>query len=124
VLLLVVGFIVAAGVAGTVLFATRTLPPYRAANDFIGNVVHDQPDAAAHNLCAADATSPEAAIRRVRRVVGQHGTIRSMTVNPLGVDRSGDTAKVDFTVNYENGVSSRTYSLAVITENGAWKACP
>ncbi len=123
-LLVVIGLIVTMGIAGTILFVDRTLPPYRAANDFVGNVMHDQPAAAAHNLCSADAASPEATIRRVRRIVSRHGTFHTMSVNPLGVDRTGDEAKVDFTVSYEHGVSSQTYSLAVIKEDGDWKACP
>ena len=124
VLLIVLGLILAMGVIGTILFVSRTLPPYRAANDFIGDVVHDQPGDAAHNLCSADAGTPEAAIQHVRGVVNQYGTFRSMSVNPLGVDRTGDSAEVDVSITYENGKSSRTYPLTVRLENGSWKACP
>jgi hypothetical protein len=123
-LLLVLGFIVATGVAGTVLFVTRTLPPYRAAHDFVADVVHDQPGPAAHNLCSSDSATPEDAIQRVRRTVDEPGTFKTLSANPLGVDRSGDSATVDVSVTYEGSVSSRTYPMPVVREGGSWKACP
>ena len=45
-------------------------------------------------------------------------------MNPLGVDRSGNTAKVDFTVSYRSGQSNQTFSLPLALEHGSWKACP
>jgi hypothetical protein len=114
--------IVAMAVAGTVLFITRTLPPYNAARHFLTDVTHDRPAAAATHLCSADAGSPEDIIQGVRSRVG--GSIQSIAANPLGVDRSGSTATVDFTVTYSDGRHNRTFSLRLREENGSWKACP
>ena len=121
-LLAVLSLIVAMAVAGTVLFITRTLPPYNAARHFLDDVTHDRRAAAAAHLCSADAGSPEDIIQAVRSRVG--GSIDSITANPLGVDRSGSTATVDFSVAYSDGRHSRTFFIRVREENGSWKACP
>jgi hypothetical protein len=121
-LLAVLSLTVAMAVAGTVLFITRTLPPYNAARHFLDDVTHDRATAAGVHLCSADAASPEGIIQAVRSRVG--GGVHSISANPLGVDRSGGTATVDFTVTYSDGRSGRSFSLAVREEHGTWKACP
>jgi hypothetical protein len=113
--------IVVMTIGGTVLFVTRTLPPYNGARDFLNDVSHDRTDAADNRLCAADSGSPQAALQVVRQALTGGKTF---AVNPLGVDRSGDTATVDFTVTYRSGQSSQTFSLPLTYENGTWKACP
>ncbi len=77
-------------------------------------------NAATDRLCSADSGNAQAAIDLVRATLTDRNTV---TVNPLGVDRSGSTATVDFTVTYR-GKSSRSYSLPMVEENGSWKACP
>ena len=121
-LLVVLSLIVAMAVAGTVLFITRTLPPYNAARHFLDDVTHDRPGGAAAHLCSADAASPEDVIQAMRSRVG--GSIQTIAANPLGVDRSGSTATVDFSVTYADGRHSRTFSISVRDEHGSWKACP
>jgi hypothetical protein len=108
-------------IAGTVLFVTRTLPPYNGARDFLNDVSNNRTDAAQGRLCAADAGSPQAALQAVRQALSGGKTF---AVNPLGVDRSGNTAKVDFTVTYRSGQANQTFSLPVTLEGGTWKACP
>jgi hypothetical protein len=120
-LLVVLGAILALAIAGTVLFVTRTLPPYNGANDFLADVAHHRDRAAAGRLCSFDPGGVDG-IQRVRDRLGGH--ITTITANPFGVDRSGDTAKVDFSVSYDNGMSSRSYSMLIVDENGTWKACP
>lgn len=120
-LLGVLSLILVMAIAGTVLFVTRTLPPYNGARDFLNDVSHDRTDAAGNRLCAADSDSPEAAIQIVRQALSGGKTF---AVNPFGVDRSGDTATVDFTVTYRSGQSNQTFSLPVALEHGTWTACP
>ena len=120
-LLVVLGAILAMAIAGTVLFVTRTLPPYNAANDFLTDVAHGNNAAAAGRLCAADAGQSDT-IQRVRDQLGSHS--KTISVNPFGVDRSGDTARVGFSVSYSDGTSNRSFKIPVVNENGTWKACP
>jgi hypothetical protein len=120
-LLTALSLILIMAIGGTVLFVTRTLPPYNGARDFLSDVSHDRTDAADGRLCTADAGSPEAALQVVRQALTGGKTF---AVNPLGVDRSGNTATVDFTVSYRSGQSNQTFSLPLVLENGSWKACP
>ncbi len=120
-LLAALSLILVMAIAGTVLFVTRTLPPYNGAHDFLSDVSHNRTDAADGRLCAADAGSPEAALQAVRDALSGGKTF---AVNPLGVDRSGSTATVDFTVTYSGGRSSQTFSLPMTLEASSWKACP
>ncbi len=120
-LLATLSLILVMAVAGTVLFITRTLPPYNGARDFLNDVSHNRTDAAHGRLCAADVGSPQAALQAVRQALTGGKTF---AVNPLGVDRSGNTAKVDFTVSYRSGQSNQTFSLPLALEHGSWKACP
>lgn len=125
VFLVLMGVIVLIIVAGGVLFVTRTLPPYQAANDFVDDLADNKFQAAADQLCAADQDDPDAAISTVtRNFVGRD----NVAVNPFGVDRSGDTATVDYTVSNDdtpdNADDSKTYELRVVNEDGDWKPCP
>ena len=120
VLVVVLGTVLALAIAGTVLFVTRTLPPYNGANDFLTDVAHHRDGAAAGRLCGAD-TGGTDAIQRIRDRLGGH--ISTITTNPFGVDRAGSTARVDFSVSYDNGRSSRSFSILIVDENGTWKAC-
>ncbi len=120
-LVLALGLILAMAIAGTVLFITRTLPPYNGAHDFLADIQHGNDDAAAGRLCSSE-SGDASAVQRVHDRLG--GDIKSITTNPLGVDRSGGTARVDFSVTYNNGRSSRSFSIPVVDEGGTWKACP
>jgi len=120
-LLTALSLILVMAVAGTVLFVTRTLPPYNGARDFLNDVSHNRTGAANSRLCAADSGSPEAALQAVRQALAGGKTF---AVNPLGVDRSGNTATVDFTVSYRSGQSNQTFKLPLALEHGTWTACP
>jgi flagellar basal body-associated protein FliL len=120
VLLIVLGLIVAMAAGGTVLFATRTLPPFNGAHDFLEDVRTDRPSAS--HVCAAQ--TPDQAVRQERDQIQSFGDPKTITVNALGVDRTGNTATVDFTVTYRGGGASHSFSLTVVDENGTWKACP
>jgi flagellar basal body-associated protein FliL len=120
VLLIVLGLIVAMAAAGTVLFASRTLPPYNGARHFLDDVRNDQPSAS--HVCSAD--TADQAVRQVRDRLDSFGDVNTITANAFGVDRTDNTAKVDFTVTYHGGRSSRSFSLLVVDESGTWKACP
>lgn len=112
--------ILAMAIAGTVLFVTRTLPPYNAAHDFLDDVNHHRDSSAARRLCALDSSQPDSAIRGIQ---GHFRNGKTYSVNLLGVDRSGSVATVEYTVT-ENGGSTRTFRLPVVEEQGTWKACP
>jgi hypothetical protein len=120
-LVVVLATILAVTIAGTVLFVTRTLPPYNGASDFLADVAHHRDSAAAGRLCSLDNSGVDA-IQRIRDRLG--GSISTITPNPFGVDRSGSTAKVDFSVSYNNGTNTRSFSILVVDENGTWKPCP
>ena len=112
------GAIVLIAVVGTMLFVTRSLPPYSAAHDFLRDVTHADASAAAARLCAADREDPESAFGIVTGHFVASGTI---TVDPLSVDRDGDRATVKYTI--KSG-TDHTYKLALRQEHGTWKACP
>lgn len=120
VLLIVLGLIVAMAAGGTVLFASRTLPPYNGARHFLDDVRNDQPNPS--HVCSAD--TPDQAVRQVRDRLQSFGDVNTIAPNAFGVDRTDNTAKVDFTVTYHGGRSSRSFSLLVVDESGTWKACP
>ena len=122
VLVLALVAIVTIGVAGTVLFVTRTLPPYQGAYDFLDDVNAGREQAAINGLCAADRDDPRGAFGALARRINSGDTV---TVNFLSVDRDGDRATVEYVVD-PPGTSSvgRTYDLLVRQEGGDWKACP
>jgi hypothetical protein len=125
VFLVIMGLIVLIVVAGGVLFATRTLPPYNAASDFVDDLADNKFQAAADQLCATDQDDPDAAISTVtRHFAGRDNVV----VNPLTVDRDGDIAWVDYTVSSDDSTGDdddeETHQLVVIEEDGDWKPCP
>jgi hypothetical protein len=125
VFLVIMGLIVLIVIAGGVLFATRTLPPYNAASDFVDDLADNKFSAAADQLCDADQDDADAAISSVtRHFVGRDNVV----VNPLTVDRDGDIAWVDYTVSNddtpENEDDTNTFQLVVVAEDGDWKPCP
>jgi hypothetical protein len=119
----IIGVIVLLWVAGGALFASRTLPPYRAANDFVDDLADTKLSAAAAQLCDADQDDPQAAISTVTRHFAGRDNV---AVNPFGVDRDGDTATVDYTVSSDSdsGDDDETFELRVVEEDGDWKPCP
>jgi hypothetical protein len=109
-------------VLGTVFFVSSTLPPYDAANDFMNDLADQRYRAAASQLCAADRSDSDRAISVVTRHFPGNDRV---SVNPLGVDRDGDRATVDYTVSRDNGSDSvDTYELTLREEGGDWKPCP
>ena len=119
-LVVVLGSILVMAVGGTVVFITRTLPPYTAARDFLDDVAHNRDASAAARLCGAD--NAASTMQGVRDRLGSN--VKTISPNPLGVDRSGNTATVDFSVSYSDGSSARNFSIPVVDESGHWKACP
>jgi len=123
VLLSVIGLGVVVAIAGTVLFIDRTVPPFDAANDFLDDLADRRVDQAADQLCASDRESPEQAIGEVtRRFPGGD----QLFVNPLGVDRDGDRAWVEFTITArsDDDDDDRSYRLPLRQEDGDWRPCP
>ena len=121
VLVLALVAIVAIGIAGTVLFVTRTLPPYQGAYDFLDDVNAGREQAAIAGLCAAGRDDPQAAFGELARRINTGDTV---TVNFLSVDRDGGRATVEYVVDPPGTTVGRTYDLLVVEEDGDWKACP
>jgi hypothetical protein len=122
-LLLSLGLIVGLAIPGTVLFVTRTLPPYNGAKDFLHDVAQREQGSATGRLCAADRANAIASIQEIDRSIDR-ADAKTLSANPLGVDRSGNAATVDFTVTYSGGRVDRTFHLPMTLEGGSWKACP
>jgi len=122
-LLVAIALIVAMAGAGTGLFVTRTLPPYNGARDFLHDVAAHEEGGAEGRLCAADATDPQTTLQGVDESIDR-ADAQTLSANPLGVDRSGSTATVTFTVTYRGGRSDKTFTLPMTLEGGSWKACP
>ena len=122
-LVLALGTIAAFGIAGTALFATRTLPPYQGAYDFLDDVTAGRERDAIERLCAADRDDPEAAFSELGRRIGFGTTV---TVNFLGVDRDGERAIVEYQVDLPGSgtTTGKSYDLPMREEGGDWKACP
>lgn len=119
-LLSVLGFTLACLIAGTVLFVTRTLPPYNGARDFLNDLNHGNTDAATGRLCSADSNDPSTAFGNVD---ANFNDGKSFSVNPFDVNRTGSSALVGYSVTRHDG-STHTYHLEVVDEGGSWKACP
>jgi len=120
-LVLALGTIAAFGITGTVLFATRTLPPYQGAYDFLGDLTAGHEQAAIDRLCAADRGDPQAVFSDLARRIGVGDTV---TVNFLSVDRDGARATVEYAVDPSGPEVAKSYDLPMREEGGHWKACP
>jgi hypothetical protein len=120
-LVLTLGSIVAFGIAGTALFATRTLPPYQGAYDFLDDVTAGHEQDAIDRLCAADSDDPEAAFSELGSRIGFGSTV---TVNFLSVDRDGNRATVEYLVDPSGPEVGTSYDLPMREEGGDWLACP
>jgi hypothetical protein len=121
VLISVLAAIVLIAATGTALFVDRTLPPYDGAHDFLDDVVHGRATSATDRLCADDRDDPERALALVVRNFAGGETV---SVNALGVDRSGDEATVEYSISRRDGGSARSFTLPVRLEDGDWRACP
>ena len=113
--------IAAFGIAGTVLFVTRTLPPYQGAYDFLDDVTAGHEQAALDRLCAEDRDNPEAAFSELGHRLGFGATL---TVNFLGVDRDGEHATVEYQIDAPGTGVGKSYDLPMRKEGGDWLACP
>jgi hypothetical protein len=121
VLLVVMGVIVLSFGVGTAFFVSNTLPPYQAADDFISDLADARFEAAADQLCRADRDDADEAISIVtRRFVGQDEYV----VNPLSVDRDGNTATVEVSLSVDDSDESDTFELPLREEGGEWRPCP
>jgi hypothetical protein len=109
-------------IVGSILFADRSLPPYNAARDFINDVYNGHGNAATARLCGADSERSERAISLVK--FSFESTTNKPFVNPLSVDRTGNGATVEYTVDRRGTASSLSYELPLRQEGGDWLACP
>jgi len=121
VLIGVLALIVGIGAAGTVLFATNTLPPLRTAYDFTDDLEDGDVPGAYANLCerlkGSDGRSDfEDFAAEIRR-----GLVH-FKVNPFGVDRNGNRASVDFTAVY-TGDRRTDLELVLAHERDDWRVC-
>lgn len=106
---------------GTALFVANTLPPYSAAGDFIEDLVDGKFPSAGDRLCRSARGRTDAAIASVLQ---NFGGGRSVSVNPLTVDREGDRATVEYGIRPRDGGEDRVYALPMRNEAGDWKPCP
>ena len=121
VLIGVMALIVGIAIAGTVLFATNTLPPLRTAYHFTNDLADGDNPGAYANLCArlrgpggrSDFDDFATAIRR---------DLDRFEVNPFGVGRNGNRATVDFTAHHDNGRHTNL-ELVLVHEAGDWRVC-
>ena len=120
-LVLALGTIAAFGIAGTALFATRTLPPYQGAYDFLDDVTAGHEQDAIDRLCAADRDDPEAAFSELGSRLDFGARV---TVNFLGVDRDDDHATVEYQIDPPGTAVGTSYDLPMRKEGGDWLACP
>jgi hypothetical protein len=104
-----------------VLFVDRTLPPLEAATDFLDDLAKGRAVRAADQLCANDRDDAVSALRLITR---HFPGGEDITTNPLTVDREGDRATVEYTINSRGSGSDRTYDLGMRLEDGDWRACP
>jgi uncharacterized membrane protein len=123
ILAVVLGVTVVAGAAGTVLFVDRSLPPFDAASDWVQAMEHDHFNEAYDMLCSADKQLDDAeGFRSAFRSL--FDSSRNATTSALTVDRDGDRATVEFTVNGSGTGDDRTFELPLREEGGDWHACP
>jgi hypothetical protein len=122
VLVTVLVVVAMAGIAGTALFFSRSWPPFRATLDFTSDLEDGRYHAAFSQICARDRARISASqfTVEVRGLLGSR--VRSISPNPLSVDRSGDTATVEFTVEHRRG-HDPTYELPLVQERGDWHPC-
>ena len=120
-LVLTLATIAAFGIAGTALFATRTLPPYQGAYDFLDDVTAGHEQDAIDRLCAADRDDPEAAFSELGSRLDFGARV---TVNFLGVDRDDDHATVEYQIDPPGTAVGTSYDLPMRKEGGDWLACP
>ena len=106
---------------GTALFISNTLPAFSASDDFMDDLVDGRFEAAADRLCRLASARPEAAIVSITQhfIGGEH-----LSMNPFTVDRDGDRATVEYTIQPRDGGDDRVYALAMRYERGKWKPCP
>jgi len=120
VLVAVLALIVAVAVAGSVLFATQTLPPLRATYDFTDDLHRGRTADAFARVCD-DLRTPS----QRDRFAAFAALIRaadSVSVDFLSVRRDGDHATVEFDVRTSR-TQSHTIKLRLVNERGDWRPC-
>jgi hypothetical protein len=120
VLVLALGLILVTAVAGSVLFATRTLPPLAATYDFTNDLSDGNTSSAFAQVC--DRLRTPGARSGFDSFARRIASADSVDVDILSVDRSGDHATVEFTAHYDNA-RSRTTTLKLVHEDGDWRPC-
>ena len=114
VLVLVAGI----GVAGTVLFVTNTLPPLEATMDFTNDLEDSRYASAYDQMC--DRVQNVIDVDTLARFAGDFSA--DYVVNPFSVNRNGNHATVDFSVQRIGGREVQ-YELYLVHEDGDWKPC-
>jgi hypothetical protein len=116
--------IVALAVTGTLLFVQKIKPPIDAANDYLGELVDRDYEAAFDRLCEQDQadSSPESF---ERDMTGDNALddIESFEVNPFDVDVDGDRATVAVDINSPDFDIEDVLDLRLQKEDGDWRPC-
>lgn len=116
----VLALIILIGGAGTVLFATRTWPPLSATYEFTDDISDGDVNEAFAQVC--DRLRTEGSRDSFEQFARELGRARSLDVNILSVDRSGDTATVDVTAHYRDD-DALHFELKLVDEDGDWRPC-
>jgi hypothetical protein len=109
------------GVVGTTLFFTRTYPPLAATYDFTDDLHDGRTEAAFAQTCDRSRTSSARPSfdRFAREVAGAD----SVSVDLFSVDRTGDSATVEFHTTSDDGDRRTDYTLRLVHEDGDWRPC-
>jgi hypothetical protein len=121
VLIAVLVGIAVVGIAGSVLFATNTLPPLRATWDFTNDIQDGHYDSAFAQLCSP-LRSEERRVDFENFADLVNDNTRSVGVNIFSVNRNGDHATVKFTAHKPNERDLEV-KLTVVHEDGDWRPC-
>jgi hypothetical protein len=107
--------------AGSVLFATNTLPPLRATWDFTNDIQDGHYDSAFAQVCdRLGAEGGRSEFEDFADLVNDN--TRSVGVNIFSVNRNGDRATVKFTAHKPNERDVEV-KLTLVHEDGDWKPC-
>jgi len=108
-------------VAGSVLFATNTLPPLRATWDFTNDIQDGHYDSAFAQVCdRLGAEDRRSEFEDFADLVNDN--TRSVGVNIFSVNRNGNDATVRFTAHKPNE-RDLAVKLTLVHEDGDWRVC-
>lgn len=106
-------------VAGTALFFRNTYPPLRAAYDFVDDVNDGNPRGAYNQLCEKHPLRNRSGFEAFSIAIQD---AKNIGIDVFTVDRNGDTATVDATVDAGSDRDFRI-PLRLIHEDDEWRVC-